>query len=119
MRPIDADALIAKCGNWYTEEGTEEGFIGAIKQLLYEQPTIEPVKRRMYQIGYKDGQLAERKKGRWIYGESEEGNDGYYCSECGNFVPWIYKEYDINFIKEFLYCNKCGADMRGEKDGTD
>ena len=24
-RLIDADALIAKYGNWYTEEGTEEG----------------------------------------------------------------------------------------------
>ena len=35
---IDADALIAKCGNWYTEEGTEAGFIGTLKQLLDEQP---------------------------------------------------------------------------------
>lgn len=42
MRLIDADALIAKCGNWYTEEGTEEGFIGALKSLLDKQPTIEP-----------------------------------------------------------------------------
>lgn len=56
--------------------------------------------------------LAQPRKGKWIYGESEIGNDGYYCSVCGNFVPWKYGEYDIDFIKEFLFCNKCGADMR-------
>lgn len=57
-----------------------------------------------------------RMKGRWIYGESEEGHDGYFCSQCGNFVPWIYKEFDIDFIKEFKFCPSCGADMRGEED---
>lgn len=57
-----------------------------------------------------------RMKGRWIYGESEEGHDGYFCSQCGNFVPWIYKEFDIDFIKEFKFCPSCGADMRGEEE---
>lgn len=38
-RLIDADALIAKCGNWYVEEGTEEGFIGDLKHLLDSQPS--------------------------------------------------------------------------------
>lgn len=42
MRLIDADALIAKCGNWYVEEGTEEGFISNLKHLIDLQPTIEP-----------------------------------------------------------------------------
>ena len=41
MRLIDADDLIAKYGNWYTEEGTEEGFIGVIKDLVEHMPTIE------------------------------------------------------------------------------
>ena len=41
-RAIDADALIAKCGNWYVEEGTEEGFISNLKHLIDLQPTIEP-----------------------------------------------------------------------------
>ena len=40
MRLIDADALVEKCGSWYTEEGTEEGFIGTLKSLIDEQPTI-------------------------------------------------------------------------------
>lgn len=41
MRLIDADALIAKCGEWYVEEGPEDGFIGTIKQLIDTQPTIQ------------------------------------------------------------------------------
>ena len=43
MRPIDADALIEKCGDWYVEEGTESGFIGTLKNLLATEPTIQPV----------------------------------------------------------------------------
>lgn len=42
MRLIDADALITQCGNWYIEEGTEEGFIGTLMQLIDLMPTIEP-----------------------------------------------------------------------------
>lgn len=49
MRPIDADALIEKCGEWYVEEGSEEGFIGTIKQLIGAQPTIKP-ERKSYSI---------------------------------------------------------------------
>lgn len=39
-RLIDADALIAKCGDWYTEEGKEEGFIGTLEMLLKDAPTV-------------------------------------------------------------------------------
>lgn len=39
-RLVDADALIAKYGDWYTEEGTEEGFIGTIEALLKDAPTV-------------------------------------------------------------------------------
>ena len=42
MRLIDADALIDKYGDWYTEEGTEEGYIGTIKGIVDSMPTIEP-----------------------------------------------------------------------------
>ena len=42
MRPIDADALIEKCGDWYVEEGTESGFIGTLKNLLATEPTVQP-----------------------------------------------------------------------------
>lgn len=40
MRPIDADAVIEKYGDWYIEEGSEEGFIGTLKSLIDEQPTV-------------------------------------------------------------------------------
>ena len=43
MRIIDADALREKCGEWYTEEGTEEGFIGTLKGLLDAAPTIDAI----------------------------------------------------------------------------
>lgn len=39
-RLIDADVLIEKYGEWYTEEGTEEGFIGTIKMLISMVPTV-------------------------------------------------------------------------------
>lgn len=68
----------------------------------------------------------ERKKGKWIYGENS-GQDGWYCSECGGFIPWCYDFYgldNIDFIDDFKTCPFCdskmvsytGADMRGEED---
>ena len=39
-RLVDADEMIAKYGDWYTEEGTEEGFIGTIEALLKDVPTV-------------------------------------------------------------------------------
>ena len=41
MRQIDADALTEKYGDWYVEEGSEEGFIGTVKQLIDAQPERE------------------------------------------------------------------------------
>ena len=98
MRLIDADA----CESYFWEHLDDNGMAAAMN-AINDMPTIEP----------------QRKKGKWIYGESEAGNDGYYCSKCGNFVPWKYDEYDIDFIKEFLFCNKCGAEMRGDADEND
>ena len=42
MRLIDADEMIAKYGDWYTEEGPEDGFIGTLKGVVNMMPTIEP-----------------------------------------------------------------------------
>lgn len=39
MRIIDADALVSKCGDYYVEEGPEDGFIGTLKCLVDMQPT--------------------------------------------------------------------------------
>ncbi len=75
------------------------------KRLLLQMKSAEP-----------------RKKGKWIYGE-KSGQDGWYCSECGGFIPWYYDFYgldNIDFIEEFKTCPFCdskmvsytGADMR-------
>lgn len=55
----------------------------------------------------------ERKTGRWIYGEND-GQDGWYCSECKGFIPWDYDFYGLNnidFIKDFKTCPFCDSKM--------
>ena len=97
MRLIDADALIARCGSWYTEEGTEEGFIGTLKNIVDMMPTIEP----------------ERKKGKWEchYSRPNVYEDLYWhCSECG------YKNDNQYANVYHKFCPNCGADMRGEQE---
>lgn len=39
-RLIDADEVTNKYGEWYTEEGSEEGFIGTIKDVINLVPTV-------------------------------------------------------------------------------
>jgi len=87
MRPIDADALIDKCGGWYVEEGTESGFIGTLKNLLATEPTVQP----------------EPHEGHWIWvaGDLE-------CSECHTRYPDLYPDYD-----NAVACPHCGAKMKG------
>ena len=86
------------------EQGQIQGFEWQFKKLC-ALPSAEP-----------------RKKGKWIYGE-KSGQDGWYCSECGGFIPWYYDFYgldNIDFIEEFKTCPFCdskmvsytGADMR-------
>ena len=91
MRNIDGDALIDKYGDWYTEEGTEEGYIGTIKGIVDSMPTIAP----------------ERKKGKWIIdGECID------CSVCRH-SKWSRVPFE-DLVKRFNFCPNCGADMRDE-----
>ena len=89
MRTIDADALIDKYGDWYTEEGTEEGYIGTIKGIVDSMPTIEP----------------ERKKGEWIV--TSEFEDCYYakCNQCNITQVFYFNTPLTNF------CPDCGSLM--------
>lgn len=103
MRLIDADKAIEDIGdNIYA--GSK------IRRWLKSLPSVQP----------------ERKTGRWIYGE-DDGQDGWYCSECNGFIPWDYEFYgldNIDFIRDFKTCPFCdtkmitytGADMRGEQE---
>lgn len=54
--------------------------------------------------------------GKWLYGENESGHDGYYCSQCGKHIRWIYGEENIDFIRSYNYCPNCGAKMEVEED---
>ena len=57
---------------------------------------------------------------RWIYGEDVDGNDGYFCEECGEHVKWDYRNDDINFIEKYEYCPYCGRKMerKGESENV-
>lgn len=94
MRLIDADALIEKCGEWYVEEGPEDGFIGTIKQLIDTQPTIQP----------------ERKTGRWIPDNTDYYRTKFICSVCGESeeVPTT----GFGYGTMWGYCPNCGAKMK-------
>lgn len=41
MTLIEVDKLLALFGDWRVEEGTAEGFVGTIKDLIETVPTIE------------------------------------------------------------------------------
>lgn len=56
--------------------------------------------------------LLKEKEAKWVYGEDETGVDGWRCSECNFFEPWFYDfDDDINFIKRYEHCPKCGRRM--------
>ena len=68
----------------------------SIQEILENLPSAEP-----------------QKKGKWIYGE-KSGQDGWYCSECGGFIPWYYDFYgldNIDFIEDFKTCPFCDSKM--------
>ncbi len=100
MRPIDADVLIEKCGDWYVEEGTESGFIGTLENLLATEPTIQPVATDIdvgdtiskFIEGLEDifADLRERHVDDSVCGLCEYdgaymGQSGNWCNECPGF----------------------------------
>ena len=108
MRLIDGDALIAQmeADAEQMEEPIAKMFTYAAINDVKHAPTIE-----------------ERKKGKWLYGEDDSGQDGWFCSECGFFIPWYYSYCGLNnidFIRDFHTCPSCDAKMltyTGKKEG--
>ena len=89
------------------DDAYEQGWFDCQK-CIEELPSAEP----------------ERKTAEWIYGENG-GQDGWYCSKCGLFIPWDYEYYgldNIDFIADFHTCPKCDrkmlkyTGMRGEQE---
>ena len=82
--------------NWYDEDGYESDDDykrECITELINGVPSAQP----------------ERKTGRWIPHEDEDGEHyGDKCSECGEWYVMPYGKTN--------FCPNCGADMRGEQD---
>lgn len=54
--------------------------------------------------------------GRWETVEGWDGDELYRCSECGDEFVLIEGTPNDN---NYWFCPHCGADMRGEQNGTD
>jgi len=113
MRLIDADELIKKYGEYYTEEGTEEGFIGVVKDLIENE--LKANSSNAVIATPVDAEIV--KHGRWIgYPEClryENAIDDSYivCSVCKE--PFNIIDNDT---ERFDYCPHCGAYMGGEEE---
>lgn len=106
-RYIDADALKEKYGDYYAEEGTAEGFIGTVGQLIDNAPTVDDLIVAI--AGRTNGKTqavldAVRPKGKWIVNTGNSYIEPpYFCSECNGSNNW-----------KAPFCEHCGADMRGD-----
>jgi len=87
---ISRQAAIDAYGDWYVEEGTAEGFIGTVKQLLEGLPSAQP----------------KRIRGKWI--PITNGRLGHECDQCHEYAPSY--ESGNEYLSRF--CPNCGADMR-------
>ena len=88
---ISRQEVVDAYGDWYVEEGTAEGFIGTVKQLLEGLPPAQ----------------SEQKVGHWILHPEWEidGECSATCSECEMGVDVLYN-----------FCPRCGAKMERRTD---
>lgn len=113
MRLIDADALkelfsevIGNIAKKPEMNGNLEHMIRAsamVIQMIDDAPTVQP------------------KRGKWI--ERNPLNSDkcrlIECDQCGkSYIVGFNVPYE-HWIDNRNYCEKCGADMRGNEDGTD
>lgn len=110
---------IDKRGDVHTSDEMAE--YRAIEALPTVQPDEEALENA-YNHGYTAAEAEfhkgqpERIKGRWqICGKDAKGHsDTFECSECGCLVSYAYYVPDC----DYQFCPHCGADMRGEEDGS-
>ena len=104
MRPIDADALTAKINErLYDERNPFPAEITEALDMIENAPTIEFDIERAYKNIRLLEKCNERPKGEWITNEQHNT----VCSICGG----IRRDNRFDHID---FCNKCGADMRGD-----
>ena len=61
--------------------------------------------------------LKDRPKGKWITDDTSGSalNDHYYCFNCGKELKLPYTVIKAEQKNgKYLFCDRCGADMRGE-----
>ena len=112
MRPIDSDKFLQDMADLYRQEGWDEREVHFSLADLRSNIGMEDT----ILIPQREPDTVTVRHGKWVYGESKSGHDGYYCSQCGKHIRWIYGEEDINFIRSYNYCPNCGARM-DEDDG--
>ena len=98
MRLINADALIAEMHNVILEDGEDRR---TFYEVIERQPTIE-----------------ERKTGRWIERNPQNSDKCRLieCDQCGfSHIVGFNVPYE-HWIENRNFCERCGADMRGEQD---
>ena len=107
VRLIDANALIATIEKIAREDKNQFFHLDEITQEIFDAPTIDPE--------------SPRPKGRWV---DQKWNDMWQsmtatCSHClkRGEVRVKTNEYGMRVI-DSAFCPNCGADMRGEEDGT-
>lgn len=84
---------------WDTKDKTEKALYNFTLNRINEQPTIQPVRH-----------------GHWETIDGWDGDELYRCSECGDMFVLIDGTPKDN---NYWFCPNCGADMRGEQNGTD
>lgn len=112
MRLIDADELVEKYGEWYTEEGPEDGFIGTVKSLVNMLPTIEP-KRQFIVIDKTTGKEADEYRialcEEWAKALCYCDIDGFallhdgtllLVDECGRFEYCDPERFEIKWVDD-------------------
>lgn len=90
---ISRQNAIDKYGDWYVEEGTEDGFIGTVKQLLEGLPPAEPHWIPVTQ------ELPEDDTVVLVCGK----NGGIYTAIHNNSKTWVKGWWKMNSKNH--YCN--------------
>ena len=94
---VSRQAAIEAYGDWYVEEGTEDGFIGTVKQLLEGLP---PVTLTYRQYGEKEGKMVVDVYVKW---SKDEDFNRYHVTK-GNIYTWmdfLRRAQRNNIIEEF------------------
>ena len=114
MRPIDSDKFLQDMADLYRQAGWDEREVHfSLADLRSNIGTEDTI-----MIPQREPDTVPVRHGKWLYGESESGQDGYYCSHCMGHVRWYGKAggQSIDFISDYHYCPNCGARM-DEDDG--